>query len=150
MKKLFLFILVLYPAVALSQGKTWITEKTLPGGVVLHLHWAYEYEGFESVFKVEAEKGGKVINTFDIYGQPVFNEENTLVAFPACWDGGCELEIRVLDLKQLKELKPIKLEREAFLECSWEGARLRVLLGAMNAAQTDEVRYFEMVGRPSI
>lgn len=144
----FLFLLALFPSLAFSQDKSWVTEKDVIGGTVLRLHWTHVHEGFDSVFKIEAHEDGVVTKTFDIYGQPVFNEDNSVVAFPDCWHGGCELEINLLDLKQLQQLQPIQLEREAFLECSWEESMLRVVLGGMYPGQKDEIRYFEVTSTP--
>jgi hypothetical protein len=99
-------------AAVADEARPWTTSMGVVSNTMLRLHWIRPYEGFDTVTRIDAIRGSKVVRTFRISGQPAFNRTKTLVAFPDCWDGGCSTEIQVLDLVALKELAPIRFERE--------------------------------------
>lgn len=126
-----------------NAPKPWVTSLDVAGNTRLRLRWIHQYEGYETVTRIDAIRGGKVVKTFHVSGQPVINKAKTLMALPDCWHGGCESKIRVLDLVALTELLPIQFDREWFFEVAWEDERrLRVVLGATNEKEKTEVRCF--------
>src|SRR5881296_1324009 len=126
-----------------DEPKPWTTSLSVASNTTLRLRWIHQYEGYDTVKRIDAIRGGKVFRTFQISGQPVFNQAKTFVALPDCWHGGCRTEIRILDLVALTELPSIRFDREWFFEVAWEGEkRLRVVLGAMNEKEKTEIHCF--------
>src|SRR5258705_13885367 len=83
-------------ASASDEPKPWMTQLGVASNTALRLRWIHQYEGYDTVTRIDAIRGGKVIRTFQISGQPVFNRAKTLMALPNCWHGGCETTIRIL------------------------------------------------------
>jgi len=126
-----------------DEPKPWTTTMTVASNTTLRLHWVHQYEGFDTVKRIDVIRGGKVVQSVRISGQPSFNKAKTFVAFPDCWDGGCSPMIRILNLVTLRELPPITFEREWFFKVAWEGERrLKVVLGSTNPGEKTEVQCF--------
>lgn len=138
--------LVLSVAVSVSasdEPKPWVTKLSVASNTTLRMRWIHDYEGYDTVTQIDAMRGGKVVRTFRITGQPVLNRTKTLMALPNCWHGGCETTIQILDLAALADFPPILFDREWFFKVTWEDEnRLRVLLGAMNEQDKTEIRCF--------
>ena len=134
-----------------DEPKPWTTSLRVASNTTLRLRWIHQYEGYDTVKRIDAIRGGQVVRTFQISGQPVFNQAKTYLALPDCWHGGCSTEIRILDLLALTELPPIRFDREWFFKVAWEGERgLRVVLGATNEKEKTEVRCYAIRNpRPS-
>ncbi len=126
-------ILVLSVGVSASasdEPKPWMTKLGVASNTTLRMRWIHQYEGYDTVTQIDAMRGGKVVRTFRISGQPVLNRTKTLMALPNCWHGGCETTIRILDLAALADLPPILFDRVWFFKVIWEDEnRLRVVLG---------------------
>jgi hypothetical protein len=130
-------------AIANDEPKPWITELGLVSNTTLRMHWIHQYEGYDTVKRVDAFRGGRFARTFQISGQPVFNKSKRFMALPNCWHGGCQTTIRILDLRALVELPAIRFDEERFFKVSWEDENhLRVVLRAMNEDQKTEIRCF--------
>jgi hypothetical protein len=129
----------------------WTTRVLITLNTELRLHWKYVNEGFDTVTRVEAIRDNKRVKAFDISGQPVFNQRRTFVAFPNCWHGGCEKQIKILDLTGLTELRAVGLERESFgfLTVAWETERrlkVEFIRTDQNGQAEGSVRYFDIAG----
>jgi len=125
-----------------DEPRQWTTLLRVAVNTTLRLRWIHQYEG-DTVKRIDAVREGKVVRTFQVSGQPVFNQTKTYLALPDCWHGGCETEIRILDLLALAELPAIRFDRQWLFEVVWDGEKeLRVVLGAMNETQKTEVRCF--------
>jgi|SRR6267378_4889966 len=126
-----------------DDPKPWMTSLAVASNTTLRLRWIQQYEGYETVKRIDAVRGGKVVKTFQMSGQPVFNQAKTYLALPDCWHGGCSTDIRILDLVGLTELPPIRFDREWFFKVVWDSEKeLRVVLGAMNEKEKTEIRCF--------
>ncbi len=133
-----------------DEPKPWTTSLGVASNTTLRLRWIHQYEGYDTITRIDAIRGGKVVRTFQVSGQPVFNKAKTLMALPNCWHGGCETDIRILDLATLTELLPIRFDREWFFKVAWENERrLRVVLGAMNEKEKTDVHCFAVQPQPS-
>jgi hypothetical protein len=98
--------------------------------------WTAIYEGQNSVEEIIVKSNDKTTKIFSGYAQPVFNQNNSLVALPYCEDGGCQKEIRIIDLVNVSEKKTIELPQTGQLEiveCKWESINiLRIRLQYYN------------------
>ncbi len=140
-----LILLIVLSAFGSAGPKPWTTHMAVASNTTLRLHWIHVYEGFDTVTRIDAIRDKRMVRTFRLLGQPTFNEAKSFVALPNCWHGGCERQIRILDLLALAESSPIQFSREYFFEVAWESDRkLRVVLGAMNLDEKTVVRYFEV------
>ena len=115
-----LILLIGLSALGSDGPKPWTTHMAVASNTTLRLHWVHVYEGFDTVTRIDAIRDKKTVRTFRLSGQPTFNEAKSFVALPNCWHGGCERQIRILDLLALAELSPIQFSREYFFEVAWE------------------------------
>jgi hypothetical protein len=128
--KYFCLILLLGYTLAFSEPvkpPNWVTTVHLPNNTIAILTWTSVYEGQNSVEKIVIESNSKTIEIFSGYAQPVFNIDNSFVALPYCADDGCEIEIRIIDLVNLSEKRPIKLPPSDQIyidECKWESRNI--------------------------
>jgi len=134
MRKASLIILIsvavsIYVGKALSSDNpTWTSKISIAKDRYIVFHWVSVYEGQATVFKVEVFQGQERAGQFNVEGQPVFNHNKSLVAFPYCADDGCVNKIDVIDLISIKKLKSITLNYigQFYIDCFWEGNVLLV------------------------
>src|SRR6266850_7555916 len=93
-----LVMLVCVSASGNDEPKPWMTTVNIASNTTLRMRWIHQYEGYDTVTQIDAMRGGKVVRTFRMSGQPALNRTKTLMALPNCWHGGCETTIRMFDL----------------------------------------------------
>ena len=133
MKRVALFIVALllltvaetYP----SENHSWTTQISIGKDKHIVMHWTHVYEGQDTVYLLEIYRGKEKIKEFNVEGQPILNENKSLVALPYCADDGCANNIDIIDLSSLKKLKSIMLNNnigQFYIECSWDGNILSI------------------------
>ena len=133
MKKTLAIIIIVLSANISAEERKWMTIEELPNSDSLKLYWVGVFEGFDSIYKIEVVKKNTLISTFEILGQPLFSKNKSYLAVKNCWHGGCNLDIRLLDLVNYRELMPIKTKNESFLDLVWDGPVLSIEMGAMSS-----------------
>ena len=135
MKRALAIIICILPILVQAGERKWTTIESLPNNDTLKLYWVGVYEGYDSIYKIDVLRKSNVLKTLAIVGQPLLNNERTYMAVKNCWDGGCQLDIRILDLNDYNELLPIHTNKESFIELTWQDSILNIELGAMNESE---------------
>ena len=129
-RRLLPLVVLLGQAAHSGQGTTsaeWVTNTTnREGGIALH--WTHVYEGKDTVTRIDFTPKGQPRSSLQVEGQPVFDEQKTMVALPYCADDGCEREIKLVDLVARKVLPSVTVPEtgQIYLDCSWLGSVLSV------------------------
>jgi hypothetical protein len=125
----------------------WTTERTLPSGETIILHWVGEYEGQPTVHKITFPRNDGESYHIPVFGQPVFEASGYFVAFPYCADDGCANSVSVVNLRTQKLLDPIELSYtgQFEVECRWEGTTLHIVVslptGGEPPTRTEEHKF---------
>ena len=119
---LFLVLIALIANVE-ANDKRWNTRIKLNTDHSAILNWVQVYEGKETVEKITVFKGKKALKTFEVFGQPVFSENQNYVALPYCADDGCGKTIEIINLAS--NTKPFTIEfpikQQMYIEnCEWK------------------------------
>ena len=116
-----------------ETSKTWESHLKLKGGTVT-LQWTHVYEGLDTVCHITYSPAAQQTLSFKVWGQPLVNDEFSLIAFPYCADDGCSSDIAVVDLRRgtvLKTALPLP-ESQFYLNAHWQWAKricsLRLLI----------------------
>jgi len=117
-------------AFARSQEITsgdWQTKTTSGAGDIV-LHWTHVFEGKDTVYKIDITPKSGPTTFLRVEGQPVFNSDKTLVAFPYCADDGCLSEVAIVDVMTRKKLPSVKVPAagQIYVACTWQRNVLRV------------------------
>jgi hypothetical protein len=106
----------------LSACGHWTTKHTYPAGAV-RLNWTHVYEGRDTVFRIDFLNKGRGPKQLKVEGQPVFNKQGTIVAFPSCADDGCQRKVSFVDLSKRREIGSTILpyEEQIYVEGQWQG-----------------------------
>jgi len=102
-------------------SKNWQTHLKLKAGTVT-LQWTHVYEGLDTVCHITYSPAAQQTLSFKVWGQPLVNDEFSLIAFPYCADDGCSSDIAVVDLRRgtvLKAAVPLP-ESQFYLNAHWQ------------------------------
>ena len=107
-----------------SENHSWTTLISIGKDKHIVMHWTHVYEGQDTVYLIEIYRGQEKLKEFNVGGQPILNENKSLVALPSCADDGCANNIDIIDLSSLKKLKSIMLNNNSgqfYIQCLWDG-----------------------------
>jgi hypothetical protein len=116
-------LICLYSVVpSFSEDRRWSTRIHVSNNHVAVFTWIGVYEGLDTVVAVKVIEKGNVLKEFKVSGQPVLNEDNSLLALPYCADDGCNTKIDIIDFNLLEKRDSVNLPRKGqlYLKCKWE------------------------------
>lgn len=124
---LLLLLLCAGPALAKECGEPgqrhWHTVLRWPTGRVT-LRWTGIYLGQQAVCEISYRDDGGHLRQLEVWGRPVPDEDERLIAFFNCPDRGCDPSIMVADLNSgvlLRTELPVP-RRQTFFNLKWSGA----------------------------
>ena len=112
-----------------ATSKNWQTDLKLKAGTVT-LQWTRVYEGLDTVCRITYSPPAQQTRSFKVWGQPLVNDEFSLIAFPYCADDGCSKDLAVVDLRRgtvLKAALPLP-ESQFYLKANWQVGRRELLI----------------------
>lgn len=104
--------------------KHWQTNLSFKAAQVT-LYWTGVYEGNDSVCNLTYTTNSAKATTLEVFGQPVINQSQSLIAFVSCADDGCENKISVANIAQgviLKTELPLDPNSQFYLKANWQGS----------------------------
>jgi hypothetical protein len=124
---LLLLLLCAGPALAKECGEPgqrhWRTVLRWPSGTI-GLRWTGVYLGHQSVCELSYRDTAGHRRTLEVWGQPVPDEPERLIAFSTCRDRGCDPTILVADLNRgvlMRGELPVP-KQKTFFSMKWSGA----------------------------
>lgn len=112
-----------------SGAKHWTT--VLASKPAVTLHWTGVHEGVDSVCEITYSDSEQP-QALGVWGQPVANKDQSLVAFVSCADDGCDKSVSLVDIARRTVLKTelALSDSQFYLKARWlrSGKAFRVEL----------------------